>query len=905
MGTNTAQSSADHHWYQIENDFVEVLYPQGYDLEASRAANLIEHFSDQVGENLGLKRPKKFPLILRPEMASPNGFVTLMPRRSEWFFHQSFNPVVGGLDFFEALAIHEYRHVNQFDFTYRSTNMMGYYLFGEFGISILNTIGIPSWFFEGDAVWAETEYTHGGRGRSPRFWARLKALILSGQFPTYDELIGRSYNTVLPNHYVFGYFLVARAYRLFGDNFWKIVIDDVTDLAINPYRIYQKFEEASGVDFEKFLTDTYLELKERWEKRGDKLAQVEKFQEGYTEYSYPLEDNGKLFYLKRELNGFWNLIEENKGALSEIRVIPGFSKVDLKKGKFIYTQLLPDGRYEYKGSSDLFIYNILTGEKERLTEGERLFNPQWDHMGEKLVVVDKGHHGEWVLGIRNNAGKWWKLKFPLGVPFEATFKDSQTLVVLYQTRAGERALGEFNLRTREAKRVTPLSRNNLFNLRSYKKTIFFEGDYDERVQVMSWRDQRLSVCSKEPIMASSPNVIRGKLAFATEVSNGQKLKFSSLTECREIKNDSFFKTPQNDLGLHKGGKVKKLQANSKTYKSKPASEFFKGLSPNSWSFIAGRGFQVQLNGNNYLGTFSYSAAVGIDAEEQVPFGSIGFGYNKYPITANLYGLYEKRNSKVVTGGPQIKWEEKEAGLRLYWPHVWVSDFNQFDLNVGINGGLLQIGELTGANVDLPNNETLNFYGAELSWQWLRALTYQDIYPDFGARLRGFYRSVKSGRRSSFNSDLTFLEGSLFLPGFFTNNGLRLRGTFEDQTSGLSNYRHSPTAELASDYVFSRGFTYSYVDRYLKTSLDYVFPLWYADWNLLDFHYLRRAYLTTFYDYTNYEIIGFTGDLQSFGAELFLEATLFRRLPLTYGVRYSNKVDRDPVWDFFLASQFSF
>jgi hypothetical protein len=904
-GTDTSQSSADHDWLQIENDFVEVLYPRGWDSEAARAASLIEHFSDQVGDNLGFKKPKKFPLILRPEMALPNGFVTLMPRRSEWFFHQSFNPFVGGLDFFEALAIHEYRHVNQFDFTYRSTNMMGYYLFGEFGISILNAIGIPSWFFEGDAVWAETQYTNAGRGRSPRFWARLKALVLSDQLPTYDEFIGQSYRTILPNHYVFGYFLVARAYRLYGDNFWKIVLDDVMDFAINPYRIYSKFEEASGVEFEKFFADTFQELKERWEKEGDHLAKVDKYPADYTQYRFPLEEEGKLYYLKKELNSFWTLMEEKQGAIVELPVIPGFSKVDLRKGKFAYTQVLPDKRYGYKGSSDLFIYDLKTGLKQRITEGKRLYHPQWSPNGELLLVLKKGVDGDWIISLRNKLGKWLNLTFPLGIPLEATFKSGSSLVVLYQTITGERALGEFDLKTKLAKTLTPLSRNNFFNLRSFKDSVFFEGDYEGRVQVMSLRKQKLSVCSKEPIMASSPNVIRGKLVYAAEVSNGQKLKFSSLKDCRSLKKESFFKFPQDDLGFHQAGPAKKMKTKQKSYEPRAASEFFKGLSPNSWSFIGGRGFQVKLDGNNYLGTFSYSAAVGVNAEEQVPYGSIGFGYNKYPITANIYGLYEERKSNVITAGPEIRWDEKEVGLRLMYPQVWLSDFDQFIFNAGVNGGILQVGEVTGANIEVPNNETLSFYGAELSWQWQRTLTYQDIYPDYGTRLRGFYRKVLSDRRPRFDSDLTFLEGSAFLPGFFENNGIRLRGTFEDQTVGLSNYRHSPVGELATDYVFSRGFTYAYVDRYLKASLDYVFPLWYADWNLWDFHYLRRAYLATFYDHTNYEILGFSGDLQSFGAELFLETNLFRRFPLTYGVRFSNKVDRDPVWDFFLASQFSF
>ena len=331
LGANTAQSSSDYDWLKIENRFVEVIFPEGHEKEAQRSARALEQFAAVSGENLGIKKPQKFPLILRPQMALPNGFVTLAPRRSEWFLHQSINPLVGGMDFIEALAIHEYRHINQFDFSFRNTNKLGYWFFGEFGQAFLAGAGMPNWYFEGDAVWAETFFTEGGRGRSPRFWARLKAMVLSEQFPKYDELAGRSYRTILPNHYVFGYFLIARAYKYFGDDFWKKVYTDVTQLGIDPYRIYRKFEEHSGVEFEQFLYDTLVELKEQWEKEGDRLPKVARFAP-YRELRYPIGDQGRVYSLQQGINSFWQLYS-GKNKIKDIPTNPRLSKIDIKRGK--------------------------------------------------------------------------------------------------------------------------------------------------------------------------------------------------------------------------------------------------------------------------------------------------------------------------------------------------------------------------------------------------------------------------------------------------------------------------------------------------------------------------------------------------------------------------------------------
>lgn len=913
LGANTAQSDSSHEWWQLENDYVTVYYPKAYENEAIRAANLTEKYASSSGKNLGIKTPKKFPLVLRPEVAIPNGFVTLMPRRSEWFIHQSFTPFVGGLDFFEALAIHEYRHINQFDFSFRSTNNMGYYLFGEMGVALLNAFGLPSWFYEGDAVWAETFYTEGGRGRSPRFWARLKALLLSDQIPTYDELIGRTYKTILPNHYVFGHFLVARAYREFGANFWQRVLDDIMDFAINPYRIYQKFEENSGVPFEKFYADTLKELKDRWEINGAKLKKVDRFATGFKEVRFPLEDQGNTYYLKRELNGFWTLFQEGKGAIKELPVSPSQSKVDLKNGRLIYSQFLPDSRYAFKGSSDLFVYDLKEDEIIRLSEGRRLFHPQWssdkNEAEQDLIFLEKETGGRWYLVhakysmAKRVLVKERRLPFKLGLPLEAALANGFEIFVLFQDTSGKKGVASLNLKTFKEEKLVAPNRLNFFNLKATSQGLFFEGDYDERVQIYRLSKKGLGVCTNEPIMAQSPNVVAGKLVYATTGAFGEGLKKRSLN-CLNLRGD-FDQKVQGTVGMITKGEPKRSPKTFQKLKTEPAGEFFGGLSPHSWSFIGGRGYQVQLNGNNYLGTFSYTASVGVDAEESTPFSLLGIDYSKYLVTSSLYGLYEERKSAVITGGPTLSWTEKEAGLRLLLPQIKVSGFNQYQWQVGLNGGLIQVGDRTGAPLSESNNEDLTFYGGEASFQWTRQLTYQDIYPDYGLRARGFYRQVESSRRPNYDSSLTFLEASLFLPGLMDNQGLRLKSTLEDQTKGLTNYRHSPVAELANEYVLSRGFNYAYVDRYLKTSLDYVTPLWYADWNLLDFHYLRRMYATAFYDYTEYEVGGFNGDLQSFGAELYMEITLLRRFPLTYGLRYSNKVDRDQVWDFFLAGQFTF
>lgn len=912
LSPDTSQSAPDYSWGVIENEFVEVLFPKEWEADAQRAAHLIKRYSEVSGKTYGISKPEKFPLILRPEVALPNGFVTWMPRRSEWFIHQSYTPFIGGLDFFQALAIHEYRHVNQFDYSLKSTNKLAYILFGEFGVAVMNAIGIPNWFFEGDAVWAETKYTNGGRGRSPRFHARLKGLLLSNQIPTYDELVGRSYKTRLPNHYVFGYYLVERAVRLYGEDFWQKVFKDVTSFALNPYRIYSKFEDHSKVEFEVFVQDTFMELKKSWEAKGDRLPKSEKFAEGYQDVRFPLEDRGKAYFLKRGLNEYWGLYERgNDEPLGKINLSPSVSKVDLKNGKLLYNQTLPDYRYSFKSSNDLFIFDLSTKEKVQLTDGLRVYHPQWFPSGKEIGVIEKRRGGSWSLSLfdlkGNRRGSHY---FKNVIPLEFSPISESEIYLLFQNEVGEKAIGLYDLKKKTLNRLSLYSRNNIANLKAIKNGVLFEGDYKGRVQAILLSGKDVKSCTQVPIMAYTPNLIGSEVWYASERENGQRLEKVPLKDCLTIKASTFFKglVGDNDPSVSTGLVSQPIDLKMSSLKKETVTELSegsRGLSPHSWSFLGGRGFQVEVTGRNYLGTLSYLANAGINATESTPFSTLILGYNKFRVSTSLAVLLEKRKSRVYSGGPEQEWDEQEAGLNFNLPFSWVSGFHSHNLTVGVNAGVIKVGAITGAAVDRPNDETLNYMGGEFSWAFLKQLTFRQIYPEYGLRTRGFYRKVTSDRRSSYDSSLTFLEASLFLPGLMENNGIRMRGTYEGQTKGLNNYRHSAVSKQTNDYAFSRGFTYGYVDAYTKGSIDYVLPLMNHDANLWDFHFLRRTYLTAFYDYTEFEILGFKGDLQSFGGELYLEANFFRRFPLTYGVRYSQKLDSDQVWDFTLASQFNF
>ena len=88
---------------------------------------------------------------------------------------------MGALLWTDGLAIHEYRHHQQMtqgkhgwfsDFLRVILGQTGWYV----GILTIQ----PNWFVEGDATYAETVLTNGGRGRMPAFDREYRTIRLSG-----------------------------------------------------------------------------------------------------------------------------------------------------------------------------------------------------------------------------------------------------------------------------------------------------------------------------------------------------------------------------------------------------------------------------------------------------------------------------------------------------------------------------------------------------------------------------------------------------------------------------------------------------------------------------------------------------------------------------------------------------
>src|SRR6187399_45065 len=164
------------HWQQINTDTARIIFPHGLESRAREVAAIVHTLSRTTLPTIG-GRQRKINIVFQNQTIIPNGYVGLAPFRSEFQLTPEQNSLeLGSLPWQKTLAIHEYRHVQQYNNFRVGLSGAFFYLFGEGGQALANSLAIPNWFWEGDAVYQETLVSDQGRGRLPFFFASYRSL---------------------------------------------------------------------------------------------------------------------------------------------------------------------------------------------------------------------------------------------------------------------------------------------------------------------------------------------------------------------------------------------------------------------------------------------------------------------------------------------------------------------------------------------------------------------------------------------------------------------------------------------------------------------------------------------------------------------------------------------------------
>ena len=318
-------------WYQLKTPGFKIIYTKGFEEQAQRMANTMETIREPEAKSMNTL-PRRITLVMQSLSSQSNAFVTLAPRRSEFYSmpSQDYN-FMGNNDWLNLLASHEYRHIAQFQRSITGFNKFLLYAFGQEAVAGMAFASAPQWFWEGDAVATETAFTKSGRGRIPNFDLVFRTNLLEGRAFNYNKQYLRSYKNFIPNHYVLGYNMVSAIRRQTGNaNSLGNIATKTWNVPFLPFAFSSALKKETGLSMPKFYKKMAADLKSEYEKQ---LSEIEltKFEtvtirknEAYTDYLYPqVLENGSMVALKSGIGDIQQLVMFKDGEAVSKKFVVG------------------------------------------------------------------------------------------------------------------------------------------------------------------------------------------------------------------------------------------------------------------------------------------------------------------------------------------------------------------------------------------------------------------------------------------------------------------------------------------------------------------------------------------------------------------------------------------------------
>lgn len=916
-------------WYQINTPKFRVVYPKGFESEAQRMANTLQTIYGPVSRSLE-KEPRPISIVLQNQTAISNGFVTLTPRRSEFFTTppQDYN-LLGTNDWLNLLAVHEFRHVVQFDKALTGFTKGVYYIFGGNGLSLIANLSVPGWFWEGDAVGAETALTSSGRGRMPNFSLELRTYLLEkGAFSYSKAYLGSYKDYVTPgfSRYKLGYYITTYMKREYGPNAWSRVLNRTYNFPLLPFVFSNAIKKETGKRVEDLYEVTMNNIGSKWREQleGMPITEAETLPTAqnrvFTSYEYPqFLSDGRILAQKYGMADVETFVVLNPdGSRKEEKVyVPGIvnggGMLSVSKDVLIWSERTFDPRWGMKDYTILKLYDLKTKQVRQITRKSRLNVPSLSPDGQKILALQVSVNNEYNFVILDSrtGQELQKLSNP-GNHFYIMPRwspDGQQIVAVKLAKEGK-TIELIDIATGKGREIIPYSHMNIAHPVMNGDYVYFNSPYNGIDNIHAVHIQT----GKEYQVTS-----RKYGAYNPAISpDGSTLAFNDYTvdgfRIATMPNNPGTWTPLEqveDRNVNYHAPLVEQEGNHNILDSIPTNEyqinrFSKGkhlFNPYSWSPIISsdaRGLTLSLASQDILSTLQAEAGLGYNANEQTAnfFANVSY-QGLYPV---LDATFESgpRNVSLTIDEEEQKdtWKESNLMLGARLPFNFTHDKYIQTLNVSAHTSLTLVD-----GYDLPrrrfsdiSNGSMQAMLYGLSYRRLHKRSIRDIAPRWGQTLALNFRHTPFG--GDFQGQLFSAVGNAYFPGLGKHHSFHIRAQYQQEDQ--SNYRFS------SSILFPRGHEYTSHSQFYGGSAEYRLPLFNPDYALGRWFYFRRINGGLFYDVGKGETSQGSKLYQSIGADLTTEFCFMRLpVPLEMGMRTIYFPDTNQ-WNFqFLVIEVGF
>ncbi|MEO5564789.1 MAG: hypothetical protein ABIR18_15185 [Chitinophagaceae bacterium] len=890
------------HWKQINTDSVRIIFPAGLDSQAQRIASVVHYQAANMPASLG-NVLHKINIVLQNQTTIANGYVGLGPYRSEFYLNPSLNNFqLGSISWPDQLAIHEYRHVQQFNnFHNGLSNLMGI-LFGEEGYSVAVNASIPDWFYEGDAVYNETVLSKQGRGRLPLFMNAYPSLWKAGKKYSWMKLRNGSLKDYVPNHYNLGYLLVNYGREKYGVDFWTKVTKDASAFKGLFYPFQKAIKKYAGVDYETFRKEAFEYYKSNMpaipkETDADPLFPVNKkvltsyifpysMSSGYTVYQKNANNKRPAFYIRDSMGSQYPL------RVRDISIDDQFS---YRNSKIVYAAYESDARWSWRDYSVIKLLDVNTGKQRSITHKSKYFTPDISASGEKIAAIQLATNGKSELHILDAATGEVKNKIhsaDISVFTDPKFITEDSLVCAVRLVDGKMALAIINLQSGSVVRLTPPS----FNVAGFPSvsgnTIYFTASYGGNDDVFAVKLGDLAVyrVTNNSLGNYFVNAGDAKLTWSTFTAEGYQMQQIEQTSIEltavpaAVISNTVLNNPVSDAN-----NITPIVPGQLSQRNFPINKYSKGtrlLNFHSWRpYYEDPEFTFSIYGENVLNTLETQLYYLYNENDRTHAAGASLVYGGWFPYLSLGTQYTfNRQVTINANTPAAKtkqWDQLDTRVGLNVPLNWVSGRMNNGFNAGTNF-VYRKDFNKGFYKDTFSTIQFSYLQHFISFTQQAEMATQHIFPRIGYSVSGEYRHAIS----NYKSWQSLTRGTLYLPGALPTHSLVVNGGWQE--TDTSN------ALFGNRLAYSRGYNAAYFSRMWRTSVNYHFPLFYPDWGFGNILYLQRIRANGFYDfmrvYSNNKIN--TADQRSVGGEIYFDTKWWNQYELSFGVRMSYLLDRD-------------
>lgn len=881
-------------WHQINTDTTRIIFPEGLDSIAQRIAavthQLQKNYSNTIGNNI-----RKINIILQKDATVSNAFVALGPYRSEYYLMPPQNAFeLGAQNWPDNLAIHEFRHVQQYsNFNIGLSKTMSV-LFGENGQALANSASIPDWFFEGDAVYNETLLSEQGRGRLPLFFNRYKSLYYDNRHYSYMQLRNGSLQHYIPGHYELGYLLVAYGREKYGDDFWRKVTHDAAAFKPLFYPMQGAINRYTGLNYNRFVKDAFAFYQTQWSKENitTPLEWITKTQkDNVVNYKYPYAtEDGSLIVLKttyRDIPAIYKLNADKTETKIAVRDITYDDYFSYNNGKIIYASYQADIRWGNRDFSVLKLLDVNTHEEKRISSHTKYFSPDISHNSKTIAAVEIKENLRSDIVVMNEDGiisKRFTNNDHIIYSYPKFSADDQFLYVMIRNGKGDMGIEKRNINDGTVTNVLPL-KNRIIGFPVVKgDTLLYSCSNNGRDEIWAYvnkQNKNYHTASHATGLYQATFTGDDNLITSTFTSSGYRLaKFNVQWQPVD------FKDTLTTLYVTKPFNEKTntlLESVPLThYSVTKYPKLFHPFNFHSWSpYLDYPNYSFNIYGQNILNTFQSQLYYNYNDDEK---------YHRAGYTAIYGGWYlqpfldinQTWNRNGLTDSGSVKWNEFNASAGLSLPLNFSEGKKYRNLTFFASYNINNIQWRTNSKKLLND---INYINLRLFYAGQIQKATDQIYPRWAQSLRLQYRGSAIGT----TAHQLLTSGSFYLPGVAKTHSIVLNGAYQARDTAGKYF-------FTNNFPFSRGYDAIDLPRIWKIGANYHFPLWHPDRGFANIVYFLRVRANVFYDYTEAKSLRTDTHykFRSYGAEIYFDTKWWNQQPLIFGIRYSRLVDNELV-----------